>query len=288
MKNLEFTRNLALGQYVDSGSPVHRLRPSTKYLLLLLAMLPALASPTPFGPALVFVAVALASRASRVPASFIFKGLRPALPLFVLIALFQFPFTMSNDHSLVLFTLGPVTGTLREAWAALLVAGRTVAMILLVSLFTSVTAEGEVARGIEDLLLPLARLGLPVRPLALAVTTALRFVPIILGELEAIVKAQASRGADFGSSRGGPLRRARAWLPLFVPVVVRALERAELLAEAMEARGYTDEGRSRYILYPKAPGEDLIRLIALLFAAGALALDYGYFGPLARALLESR
>ena len=70
-------------------------------------------------------------------------------------------------------------------------------------------------------------------------------MPIIVGELEAIAKAQASRGADFGSGRGGPIAKARAYLPLFVPVTVRALERAELLAEAMEARGYTGEGRTR-------------------------------------------
>jgi energy-coupling factor transport system permease protein len=99
-------------------------------------------------------------------------------------------------------------------------------------------------------------------------------VPILVGELESIAKAQASRGADFGSGRGGPIAKARAYLPLFVPVTIRALERAELLAEAMEARGYTGEGRTRLASYPEQKGEALARLAAFAACGSSFVLDY--------------
>jgi energy-coupling factor transport system permease protein len=155
---------------------------------------------------------------------------------------------------------------------------RTLSLMTLVGLFTSVTSEGESVHGIEDLLAPIERLGRSAarsaHRLALAVGIALRFVPIIVGELESIAKAQASRGADFGSGRGGPIAKARAYLPLFVPVTVRALERAELLAEAMEARGYTGEGRTRLASYPKQRGEGLARWAAPAACAASFLLDY--------------
>jgi len=137
-----------------------------------------------------------------------------------------------------------------------------------------VTSEGETVHGIEDSLAPLSRLGLHPQRLALAVGIALRFVPILAGELESIAKAQASRGADFGSGRGGPIAKARAYLPLFVPVTVRALERAEALAEAMEARGYVDVGRTRLASYPRRRGEGLARIAALLVCVAAFFVDY--------------
>jgi energy-coupling factor transport system permease protein len=99
-------------------------------------------------------------------------------------------------------------------------------------------------------------------------------VPILAGELESIAKAQASRGANFGSGRGGPIAKARAYLPLFVPVTIRALERAEILAEAMEARGYAEEGRTRLASYPRQKGESLVKLAALAACAASFIIDY--------------
>jgi energy-coupling factor transport system permease protein len=97
------------------------------------------------------------------------------------------------------------------------------------------------------------------------VAVAFRFIPIITGELESVVKAQAARGADFGRKKGGPIRKARAYLPLLLPVTIRALERAEALAEAMEARCYSSKGRSRYVESLGGPGDLLVRFWAGLF-----------------------
>jgi energy-coupling factor transport system permease protein len=272
MRNLEFSRNVSIGQYQAGGGLVRSLGPSTKYLWLL-----ALAVPAAVGGWLPVVLSGIAAlvlaRAAGLNPAFLLRGLIPALPFFLLAALLQFLFGWPGDRSTVLFALGPFSATAREAWGVFMAILRTVSLLSIIGLFTSVTRESEIAHGLEDLLVPLGRLGFPVHGLSLVVTTTFRFIPIVAGEIEAIVKAQASRGADFGTGRGGPFSKARAYLPLIVPVTVRALERAEALAEAMEARCYTGDGRTRLVVYEKRRGEDLVRLGAILFLAAAFAAD---------------
>lgn len=272
MRSLEFSRNVSIGQFQAGRGGVQALGPATKYLGLLALALPAALG----GWKAVLVsgiAALLVARAAGIRPSFLLRGLRPALPFFVLAALLQFFFGWPGDSSVVLFSLGPFSATGREAWAVLMAVLRTVSLLAILGLFTSVTRESEIAHGLEDLLSPLGRLGFPVHGLSLVVTVTFRFIPIVAGEIEAIVKAQASRGADFGTGRGGPLAKARAYLPLIVPVTVRALERAEALSEAMEARCYSGDGRTRLVVYPKRRGESWLRLGLILFLAAAFAVD---------------
>jgi energy-coupling factor transport system permease protein len=274
MRGIELFRNVSIGQYRPGSSYVHALTPATKYLWLLALMVPGIASSSYAGTALpLFAALAIAV-AARIPIGFLLRGVKPLLPLLALSALLQALFAWPGDASPVLAALGPVSLTARELDLVLMTALRTLALMTAIALFTSVTSEGETVHGIEDSLAPLARIGLRPQRLALAVGIALRFVPMIVGELESIAKAQASRGADFGSGRGGPLAKARAYLPLFVPVAVRALERAELLAEAMEARGWAEVGRTRLASYPEQRGEGLARLAAVPACLASFALDY--------------
>jgi energy-coupling factor transport system permease protein len=274
MKGIEFFRNVSIGQYVDSGSYAHSLRPSTKYLWLLALMASGIAASSYLGAALpLALALAIGAGAGVRPA-FLLRGIKPLIPLLAFIALLQFLFFWPGDYSAVLFSLGPFSATALKARLVAMTFIRTISLMTTIGLFTSVTAEGESMHGIEDFLSPLRRLGLRPQRLALAVGVALRFVPVVAGELEDIAKAQASRGADFGSGRGGPIAKARAYLPLFVPVTLRALERAESMAEAMEARGYSEEGRTRLASYPKRRGEGLARLAALLACAATFAIDH--------------
>ncbi len=279
MRGIEFFRNVSIGQYRQGSSYPHRLRPSTKYLWLLALMAAGIGSSSYAGALLPLVLAAAIGAAAGIGPGFLLRGTKPLLPLLVLAALLQVLFSWPGDASPVLAALGPVRLTAREGHLVLMTFARTLSLMTVIGLFTSLTSEGESVHGIEDLLAPLgrlgSRLGLGLRPqrLALAVGIALRFVPMIVGELESIAKAQASRGADFGSGRGGPIAKARAYLPLFVPVTVRALERAELLAEAMEARGYSEEGRTRLASYPKQRGEGLARLAAIAACAASFLLD---------------
>jgi energy-coupling factor transport system permease protein len=274
MRGIEFFRNVSIGQYVDSKSYIHALRPSTKYLWLLSLMVSGIAASSYFGAILPLVLVLALGACAGVRPSFLLRGAKPILPLLLFIAMLQFLFSWPGDDSAILVALGPFSATALEARLVVMTFIRTLALMTVIGLFTSVTSEGESIHGVEDFLSPLKRLGLHPQRFALAIGVALRFVPIVAGELEDIAKAQASRGADFGSGRGGPLKKARAYLPLFVPVTLRALERAESMAEAMEARGYSTEGRTRLASYPKRRGEDLARIAALLACAATFVLDY--------------
>jgi energy-coupling factor transport system permease protein len=274
MRGIEFFRNVSIGQYRQGSTYVHRLGPATKYLWLIALMVSGIASSS-YAGALLPLALALAIGAeAAIRPGFLLRGLKPLLPLLLISTVLQTVFAWPGDRSRVLAALGPISLTAREARLVIMTFLRTLSLMTVVGLFTSVTSEGETVHGIEDALAPLSRLGLRPQRLALAVGIALRFVPIIAGELESIAKAQASRGADFGSGRGGPIAKARAYLPLFVPVTIRALERAELLAEAMEARGYVEEGRTRLASYPRQRGEGLARMAAFLACAASFVLDY--------------
>jgi energy-coupling factor transport system permease protein len=127
----------------------------------------------------------------------------------------------------------------------LFLASRILLLVSTAALLTATTAPVELADGIEDLLSPLERLHFPAHELAMMITIALRFIPTLYEEAQKITRAQAARGADF--AEGGPIRRARAMLPVLVPLTIGAFRRADELAEAMESRGYRGgEGRTRY------------------------------------------
>ncbi|MBN1520647.1 MAG: energy-coupling factor transporter transmembrane protein EcfT [Spirochaetales bacterium] len=273
MKNLEFFRRVSIGQYLDADSPVHRLTPATKYLWLFALILPASMARSSLAIILVAAACLAAAKLARVHLRYLLRGFGPVLPLVLLTAVLQFVFGWRDDGSLVLADLGPISVTMREVLSVLGMAARFLAIMMALGLFTATTTEGDSARGIEDLMQPLARLGIPAHGLALAVAVAFRFIPIVAGELEAVVKAQAARGADFGAGRGGIVRKVRAYLPLVVPVTVRALERAEALAEAMDARCYRSKGRTRFVVTVGGRGEALLRLSAIVFGAGVMVLS---------------
>ncbi|HET6885095.1 MAG TPA: energy-coupling factor transporter transmembrane component T, partial [Rubrobacteraceae bacterium] len=127
----------------------------------------------------------------------------------------------------------------------LFLASRILLLVSTAALLTATTAPVALADGIEDLLSPLKKIRFPAHELAMMITIALRFIPTLHEEAQKITRAQAARGADF--SEGGPISRARALLPVLVPLTIGAFRRADELAEAMESRGYRgDEGRTRY------------------------------------------
>lgn len=266
MKGLEFWKHVSIGRYVEVDSPVHRLTPVAKYLWLLALMLSASLS----GSAPVVCVTALLplcfARLARVRIMFLLRGFLPVLPFMGIAAVFQILFSWPSDRSAVLLSLGPVSLSAREAVAVLLMALRFIAIMSTIGLFTSVTSEGDTARGIEDLCAPLARVGFPARGFALMIAVSFRFIPIVAGEFESVVKAQAARGADFGAGARGPVRKARAYLPLIVPVTIRALERAEALAEAMEARCYGAGPATRYVDTAGGAADMAVRAAAIVYS----------------------
>ena len=154
---------------------------------------------------------------------------------------------------------------------ALFLALRILLLVCVAGLLTATTAPVALADGIEDLLSPLKKLRFPAHEVAMMMTIALRFIPTLHEEAQKITNAQAARGADF--SAGGPIRRARAMLPVLVPLTVGAFRRADELAEAMESRGYRGgEGRTRYRELRFRARDAIALAVASLILVGSILL----------------
>jgi energy-coupling factor transport system permease protein len=252
-----------VAQYYPGDSWLHRLDPRAK-IAVTLALAVALFTRQSFVALGVYAALALAGLIlSRVPPSWFWRGLKPVLWLAALTVVAQLLFA----HGDVLASWGPFAVTREGLVTAGLLCLRLVILVVLGLLLTFTTAPIPLTDGLAWLLRPLRALRLPTEELALMVTIALRFIPTLLGEVETIMRAQRARGADF--SHGGPVRRARALLPVLVPLFVLSFRRADQLALAMEARCY-EPGQRRTRLHPLHAGWGDLILCAL--TAGAIAL----------------
>ncbi len=256
-----------IGGYYPAASPLHALDPRAKILAsaLLVAGLFFVDSVAGF----LFLAIAFAAlvAASRVPPGTFATFLRPVAFIVALTALFQILFSREGATLLEWGVLQVHEGGVKMG---LFLALRIVLLVSAAGLLTATTAPVALADGIEDLLSPLKKLRFPAHEVATMMTIALRFIPTLHEEAQKITKAQAARGADF--SEGGPIRRARAMLPVLVPLTVGAFRRADELAEAMESRGYRGgEGRTRYReLRFRARDALALALAALVLAGGVL------------------
>jgi energy-coupling factor transport system permease protein len=193
---------------------------------------------------LFFVAAALVAlvAVSRIPAGTFLRLLRPVLFIVALTVLFQVFFSREGATLFEWGFLEVHSGGLRLGFFLAL---RILLLVSSAGLLTATTAPVALADGIEDLLSPLKKVRFPAHEVAMMMTIALRFIPTLGEEAEKIKGAQAARGADF--SEGGPIRRARSFIPVLIPLTVGAFRRADELADAMESRGYRGgEGRTRY------------------------------------------
>jgi energy-coupling factor transport system permease protein len=166
-------------------------------------------------------------------------------------------------------------GTLSITWPGLLQGGtqiyRLCLLVAISSLFSYATSPAQLTHGLEALLAPLQRIGLPIRDLAMVLTISLRFVPTIAQQIDKLSKAQRARGIDYGNA---PWNRARSWAPMFVPLFVAAFRRAERLATAMEARGFRGTAHRTHMTQLRLTRLDLVAAIVLLAIAGlALATE---------------
>ena len=175
------------------------------------------------------------------PFRFIVKGLKPVIMLLMITVLFNLFLTREGD---VLFHAWIITITEGGLRTAVYMAIRLIYLIIGSSLMTFTTTPNELTDGIEELLRPLNKIHVPVHEIAMIMSIALRFIPILLEETDKIMKAQLARGADFES--GNIIQRAKSMIPILVPLFVSAFRRANDLAMAMEARCYRGgDGRTK-------------------------------------------
>ena len=232
--------DVTIGQYVEGRSLLHRLDPRTKIICILLFMISLFVVKTAPGFALVIGAALVVLRLSQVPVRYYFKAIKPLFLIIAFTALMQM--FLTPGHYLWQWRFLHISE--QGLYMAFIMCTRLVLLVLITSVLTLTTTPMMLTEAIEALLKPFRRIGVPAHELAMMMTIALRFIPTLLEETDKIMKAQTARGADFES--GGLLRRAKALLPILVPLFLSALQRAYDLALAMEARCYHGgEGRTR-------------------------------------------
>lgn len=269
----EFLGQVTIGRYFPAASRLHDLDPRFKVAMAVIVTTAVIASSSIAGLTLLVLAVIVAIGLAHVPLRFALAGLRPVLPFLVLLALLQVLLIPPRADSAVLWNWRFVIISYASIKAGIVLLLRFAAMFLALSLLSFTTTTNGLAHGVEHLLRPLQRLGLPAHEFALTVNIVLRFIPILAEEAERLIKAQASRGADFGR-RPNLVQRVRSMLPLLVPLFIAALQRAEELIEAMEARCYLGgKGRTFLIQFRAAHSDYLALATTLLVALAAVGLS---------------
>ncbi|MFP4697092.1 MAG: energy-coupling factor transporter transmembrane component T family protein [Eubacteriales bacterium] len=234
-------RDITIGQYYPTNSFIHKLDPRVKIIGTFLYIISLFLVGGFHGYIIGAIFLFIVIQISKVPIKYILKGLK-AIFLILIITVLLNMFLTPGDN--ILYKLGPIKVTETGLRIAAFMGFRLILLIMGSSLLTLTTSPIQLTDGIERLLTPLKIIKLPAHEIAMMMTIALRFIPILLEETDKIMKAQMARGADFES--GNLIRKAKSLIPLLVPLFISAFRRADDLAVAMEARCYRGgEGRTK-------------------------------------------
>ena len=257
-----------LGQFMPRDSFVHRLDPRVKLLLTILFMVLVFYVDHFIGYGLVLVFILMVAALADLPFLKIIKGLKPILTILIFTTVLNI-FTIRGE---VLWKWGFFTLTKEGLIWAGFVACRIILLVLGTTILSLTTSPLKLTDGLESLLSPLKVIHFPAHELAMMVSIALRFIPTLFEETDKIIKAQKARGADFES--GNILDRAKAMIPLLVPLFLNSLDRASELGVAMEARCYRGgEGRTRLNpLSMKKTDYMTLAGVSVLFVLGMVVL----------------
>ena len=238
-------RDITIGQYYAADSAIHRMDPRTKILWTIFYMTALFMCGGAAQYAVMILFTLWLVKKSRVPLGFVVRGLKPIVVIVILTALLNDCMTPGET---VLFSKGIFTVTLEGVYMAVKMTVRIILLITASSLLTLTTTPTVLTGGLELLLNPLKKIGIPIQIFVMMMSIALRFIPTLLEETDKIIKAQMSRGADFES--GSPEKRVKAMVPILIPLFVGAFRRADELAVAMECRCYNcDAERTSYRRY---------------------------------------
>ena len=234
-------KGLAIGVYVPGNSIAHRLDPRAKLMITIAYIALVFMAKRAVGIATAVVYLALAFALSGINARLILRGLRSLTMLIVMTSVFNLFFTRTGRE---LFSVWRISVTDEGVYLAVYFALRLMFLVTGTTMLTLTTSPIALTNGMESLMNPLKKIRFPAHEIAMMMSIALRFIPVLMEETDKIMKAQASRGADFET--GSLMRRAKALTPLLAPLFISVFRRAGDLALAMEARCYQGgEGRTR-------------------------------------------
>ena len=260
-------KDITLGQYFPGDSIIHRLDPRTKLILVVLYIVALFQAKGWISYGLLLLVTALCLGISRISPKNIFKGLKPMLFIIIITGLLNIFYTQGT----------PVVEGWIITWEGI---ERSVKMILRIVLLitgtfllTYTTSPMALTDGLELLLNPLKKIKVPVHEMTIMMSMALRFIPTLIEETDKIMSAQKARGADFET--GNLIQRAKALLPILVPLFVSAFRRADELAVAMESRCYHGgEGRTRMKQLKMAWQDTVALILGVGFLAGIIVLRH--------------
>jgi len=261
--------DITLGQYFPGGSIIHKLDPRMKIIIAIIYITAIFFASDIYTLSVIFIINIIIIFLSQIPFIIILKALKPLI--FIIAFTFVINVFMSPGENLLF-----AAGFIKVYWEGLITAVffviRIVSLVSATSVFISYTTSPTMLTdAIERLLSPLKKIKVPVHEFAMMMTIALRMIPALIEETDKIINAQKARGADFYS--GNILKRAKALIPVLIPLIVSAFRRADELATAMECRCYRGgEGRTKMKQLKYSPGDFAAFALSAVFMAGVIVL----------------
>lgn len=264
-------RDITIGQFFPGSSVIHRLDPRVKIIATLLFIIELFIVDNFLGFAIAGVCLGIVIAVSGVPLGYIVRGLKPI----IIILLFTFTLNMFMIDGHIIWQWGFLKLTMEGLRTAVFMAIRLVLLIIGSSMLTLCTRPLSLTDGIERLLSPFKKIGIPAHEIAMMMTIALRFIPTLLEETDKIMKAQQARGADFET--GNLIQRAKSLIPILVPLFVSAFRIAQDLAMAMEARCYRGGEHRTRMNEMKLKTRDYVAFVLLALFLAVIIIESRIF-----------
>lgn len=266
-------KDITIGQYFPGNSFIHKLDPRAKLIITVLALVEIFLCKNFYSLALIVVFSIGSILISKISFKTVFKGLKMIYLIIILTSILQIFY---NKNGTVLFDWWKIEITTGGVFTAVFMAVRIIALIFISSLLTYTTSPTTLTDGLERLLSPLKKIHIPVDTLAMMMTIALRFIPTLIEEIDKIMNAQKARGADLDS--GNLIQRAKALIPVFVPLFVNSFRRAYELAFAMECRCYNGSSNRTRMKKMKFSWRDGVAFVFIVLMLIAVILLNHFFG----------
>ena len=266
-------KNIAFGQYYPAESVIHRLDPRAKVIMMIVYIVCSMVCKNIIAFGVLLLSAVVIVMISRIPMGTILRSIRPILFIMLFTVVLNVFWTVGES---LLLEWGIIKIYKEGLYKAAFMMIRIVSMIVVTSIFlTYTTTPIALTDALEQLLSPLKKIGVPVHEFTMMMTIALRFIPTLIEETDKIIAAQKARGADFSS--GNLIKRARALVPILIPLFVSAFRRADELAVAMECRCYRGgEGRTKLHVLRYTAADVVSMLVILMLCAGLVLLNiYG-------------
>ncbi len=233
-------KDITIGQYLPGNSVIHRLDPRTKILLIVAFLIVLFTANNFAGYLALAIFIFAVNKIAKIPFKMLIKSLKPLLFFIIFTAVINLFLTRGEP----IFKWGIIAITKEGVRLTIAMSLRLIFLVIGTSILTYTTSPIVLTDGIESLFKPLSKIGFPAHEIAMMMTIAIRFIPTIIDETDKIMKAQSARGSDFES--GSLIHRAKALIPILVPLFISAFRRADDLATAMECRCYRGgEGRTK-------------------------------------------